>query len=99
MRDGEKLPDWPAMMLRKTAAAYLDLSEAAFEREVSSGALPMPVLLGGKPHWHREQIDQHLADMTGAGDWRATSNLYREPPNAYDEWKAQERQNSLRRKK
>jgi len=69
-------PYWPAMMLRKTAAAYCELSEAAFEREVASGALPMPVLLGGKPHWHREQIDQHLADMSGAGDWRASSNLY-----------------------
>lgn len=64
------------MMLRKTAAAYCELSEAAFEREVASGALPMPVLLGGKPHWHREQIDQHLADLAGAGDWRATSKLY-----------------------
>lgn len=77
MRDGEKLPYWPAMMLRKTAAAYLDMSEAAFEREVASGALPMPVFLGRKPHWHREQVDQHLADMSGTGDWRATSNLYR----------------------
>lgn len=69
-------PYWPAMMLRKTAAAYCELTEAAFEREVSTGALPMPVLLGGKPHWHREQIDQALADLAGAGDWRAQSNLY-----------------------
>lgn len=30
-------PYWPAMMLRKTAAAYCELSEAAFEREVASG--------------------------------------------------------------
>jgi len=97
MRDGDKLPYWPAMMLRKTAAAYLDMSEPAFEREVSSGTLPMPVILGNKPHWHREQIDAMLADLTGAGDWRARSNLYREPPDAYDEWKAQERRDKLRR--
>lgn len=25
---------WPTMMLRKTALAYLDLGEAAFEREM-----------------------------------------------------------------
>lgn len=87
------------MMLCKTAAAYLDLSEAAFEREVSSGTLPMPVILGSKPHWHREQIDAMLADLSGAGDWRATSNLYREPPNAYDDWKAQEAREKMRGKK
>lgn len=69
-------PYWPAMMLRKTAAAYCDMSEAAFEREVASGTLPMPVIFGGKPHWHRDQIDQHLADIAGVGDWRASSNLY-----------------------
>jgi len=97
MRDGDKLPYWPAMMLRKTAAAYLDLSEAAFEREVSSGTLPMPVILGNKPHWHREQIDAMLADLSGAGDWRATSNLYCEPVDEYEAWKAQERREKLRR--
>ncbi len=99
MRNGDKLPYWPAMMLRKTAAAYLDISEAAFEREVSSGTLPMPVILGGKPHWHREQIDAMLADLSGAGDWRSSSNLYSEPPNAYDEWKAQERREKVRNSK
>ena len=70
------LPFWPAMMLQKTAAAYCELSVAAFEREVATGTLPMPVILGGKPHWHREQIDAMLADLSGAGDWRSSSNLY-----------------------
>jgi len=72
----ERIPDWPAMMLRKTAAAYCELSEAAFEREIASGVLPMPVILGGKPHWHRDQIDEHLANLAGTGDWRASINLY-----------------------
>jgi len=97
MRDGSKLPYWPAMMLRKTAAAYLDMAETAFEREVSSGVLPMPVILGGKRHWHRDQIDQYLALLISGGDWRATANLYREPLNAYDEWKAQQRRDKARR--
>lgn len=86
MRNGDKLPYWPAMMLRKTAAAYLDMSEAAFEREVSSGTLPMPVILGNKPHWHRDQIDTMLADLSGAGDWRATSKLYSETK---PDWRAE----------
>lgn len=64
------------MMLRKTAAAYLDMPEAAFEREVVSGCLPMPILFGGKERWSREQIDQYLSNLTDGGDWRATSNLY-----------------------
>lgn len=73
-----KLPYWPAAMLRKTAAAYLDMSEAAFQREVACGALPLPIVLGGKPHWHRDAIDQRLADLSGVGDWRASSKLYQE---------------------
>lgn len=76
MRDGDKLPYWPALMLRKTAAAYLDMSEAALEREVISGRLPMPILFGGKHRWQRDEIDRHLADLADGGDWRASSNLY-----------------------
>lgn len=73
------LPDWPAMMLRKTAAAYCDLSEAAFEREVKAGRLSVPVMFGGKPHWHRESIDKFLAVISEqVQDWRADSLLYRE---------------------
>lgn len=78
MRNGDKLPYWPAAMLRKTAAAYLDISEVAFERDVACGALPLPFILGGKPHWHRESIDQSLADLSGGGDWRAESKLYQD---------------------
>jgi hypothetical protein len=31
------IPDWPRMMRRATAALYLDLSAAEFEREVDRG--------------------------------------------------------------
>ena len=65
------------MMLRKTAAAYCDMSEAAFEREVSKGRLPAPVMFGGKPHWHRVSIDRDLERIAGiVSDWRAKSPLY-----------------------
>lgn len=88
MRDGNKLPHWPAMMLRKTAAAYLDMAEAAFEREVAVGALPMPVRFGGKLHWHREQIDEYLAKLFGGGDWGASRSLSTEKLAKHD-WRSE----------
>lgn len=68
---------WPAMMLRKTAAAYCDLSEAAFEREVNAGRLPTPIMFGGKQHWHRVSLDKDLERIAGMmNDWRKESPLY-----------------------
>ena len=68
---------WPAMMKRKTAAAYCDLSEAAFEKEVFAGRIHAPVILGGRSHWHRETLDADLKRIAGVGgDWRTESNLY-----------------------
>lgn len=66
-------PYWPMMLKRSTAAAYLDLSEAAFEREVAAGRLPMPVQLGKRDHWNRVAIDEAVARLNGpadAPDWR-----------------------------
>ena len=59
---------WPAMMKRKTAAAYLDMSEAAFEREILAGRLPAGILLGGRTHWHKEALDRALARIAGEAD-------------------------------
>lgn len=56
-----RFPDWPAMMRRRTAAAYLDLTESAFIREVYRGTLPYPVKLGGRESWNREGLDAALA--------------------------------------
>lgn len=71
-------PDWPAMMLRKTAAAYCDLSEVAFEREVNALRLPAPILFGGRPHWYRIALDKDLERIAGmASDWRTESELYK----------------------
>lgn len=88
MRHGDKLPYWPAMMLRKTAAAYLDMAEAAFEREVAVGALPSPVRFAGKLHWRREQIDEYIAKLFGGGDWRASSSPFNEKPAKHD-WRSE----------
>jgi predicted DNA-binding transcriptional regulator AlpA len=62
------MSDWPAMMKRLKAAAYLDMSEAAFEREVTAGRLPAAVSLGGRDHWSRRAIDAAIARLTGDGD-------------------------------
>jgi hypothetical protein len=59
------LATWPAMMKRKTASAYLDISEAAFEREVLAGRLPSSVTIGGREHWRRDAIDKALDYLTG----------------------------------
>lgn len=56
---------WPAAMKRKTAAAYLDMSEAAFEREIIAGRLPAGFMFGGREHWHKAAIDKALDRITG----------------------------------
>lgn len=59
---------WPRMMKRATAAAYCDLSERAFEREINAGRLPGPVTLGGREHWCKNALDRALDQLTGAQD-------------------------------
>jgi prophage regulatory protein len=58
-----RFPDWPEMMRQRTAAAYLDLSESAFIREVYRGTLPDPVVLGGRQSWSRQELDAALARL------------------------------------
>lgn len=56
---------WPAMMSRKSALAYLDLSDAAFEREIAANRIPDGVMFGGKPHWYKAALDKALAVIAG----------------------------------
>lgn len=74
----EKLPAWPRMMRRATAAAFCDLSQAEFEREVAAGRLPMPVKLGNADHWSQQHLNDAIAQIEGAvaNDWRAGSRHY-----------------------
>lgn len=51
------------MARQRTAAAYLDLSESAFIREVYRGNLPNPVVLGGRQSCNRQEIDAALARL------------------------------------
>ena len=59
---------WPAMMTRKTASLYCDVSIASFEREIVAGRLPSGVMLGGREHWHKPALDAALARIAGEVD-------------------------------
>lgn len=69
---------WPRMLRRASAAAYLDLSPAEFEREVAAGRLPQPVKLGNSEHWSAAAIDAAVACLTGehVPSWRDKAGLY-----------------------
>lgn len=68
----------PRAMRRATAAEYLELSAAEFEREVAAGRLPMPFKLGNHEHWSKEALDECVAKLSGDGvpSWREGSKLY-----------------------
>lgn len=61
-----RFPDWPELMRQRTAAAYLDLSESTFIREVYRGTLPLPIVPGGRQSWSREQINAAVARLLAA---------------------------------
>lgn len=57
---------WSRMLRRSKAAAYLDMSEAAFQKEVDRGTIPEPVELDGGKRWCRHAIDKAIDRLTGA---------------------------------
>lgn len=69
-RKRKERPDygWPAAMRRATAAAYLDMSEGAFLREVQAGRMPGSFVLGGRDHWRKDSIDVCIDRITGGAD-------------------------------
>jgi len=64
-------------LTRATAAAYLDLSLAEFDAEVTNERLPHGFMFGRSLHWSRASIDQHLDRLSGdiTPDWRERSPL------------------------
>jgi hypothetical protein len=71
---------WPAMMRLTTAAAYLKMSSAAYQREVFTGVMPDPVRFRGKEAWSKKQIDEAIDRLVGnvkpGSDWRSRSPVY-----------------------
>jgi len=90
MRNGDKLPYWPMMMLRKTAMAYCDMSEGAFMREVACGVFPEAVKLGARYYWSRNELDKAIDKLFGNHeieeyDWRRNSPMYANDPKYHPE--------------
>jgi len=67
---------WPAMMKRKTASEYCDMTEIAFEREVAARRLPPPVVFGERDHWRKEALDRALAVLCGEIDDSAEAEFW-----------------------
>lgn len=68
MTKRQDIPAWPAMMKRSTAAAYLDISEVSFAKEIAAGRMPTGIVLGGREHWRRDAIDAAIAALTQNAD-------------------------------
>lgn len=63
-------------MRRTMAARYCDLSVKDFEREVISGRLPLPIVLGDEERWPKARLDEALERLAGKeADWRAGAGL------------------------
>jgi len=56
---------WPALMRKKTAAEYCDMSEAAFLREIAAGRFPAGVMIGGQERWRMDALDAAIARLDG----------------------------------
>lgn len=58
----KRIPDqWPRGMRLEVAAAYLGLSESAFQRVVGSGKLPQPRwITRGRKIWLKDELDDFL---------------------------------------
>lgn len=63
---------WPRLMKLANAAAYCDMTPAAFMREVGSGRLPVGRVIGKKEHWDKAALDTAIDALMGGGDsdWR-----------------------------
>jgi len=66
------------MMRKATAALYLDISVAAFERQVALGDMPHPIHFAGRQSWSKKEVDAALEVLMGGPDpdWRSQQPLY-----------------------
>jgi predicted DNA-binding transcriptional regulator AlpA len=76
MKGTTALPNWPALMRREKAAAYLDMSMSLFDRGVSDGSIPKPAIrYASLKRWRREDLDAWIDDQSAAQTV---------PPNTWD---------------
>lgn len=60
MPDGGRLPDWPAVMRARTAAAYLDVSQSAFLQHIAP-SIPKVRVTAGIVAYRRSDLDRWVA--------------------------------------
>jgi hypothetical protein len=56
----DRLPGWPLMLSEETAAAFLSVPVAAFQRAVARGTLPPARLVAEKRRWSRLDLERAL---------------------------------------
>lgn len=60
------MTDWPRLLRREKAAAYLGRSPRVFDREVRSGLWPKARKVGNISAWDRAELDAWLDDGLNA---------------------------------
>ena len=55
-----ELPDWPARMRLRLAAAYLDIGYDVFRQGIKDGKYPAGHKDGGVYFWYRHELDKVL---------------------------------------
>lgn len=58
--DLKDLPDWPAVLSREQAAAYVNLSPAAFDEAVTRGTYPPGRAFKRRIQWARKALDESI---------------------------------------
>ncbi|MFZ2869361.1 helix-turn-helix transcriptional regulator [Zavarzinia sp.] len=86
VEDIGRLPDWPRMLSRDQAAAYLGVSVGTFTREVAAGQWPQPLDRGRRKTWDRFALDRTLDERMGVA-FGAAGGEDRELDNELAEWK------------
>lgn len=76
VRPTRAIEGWPRLMTARTAAAYCDeVSVEAFRRGVGK-IWPLPKKISGKgARWLREDLDQAIDRLTGAGSPRDLADV------------------------
>ncbi len=75
-----KLPDWPAAMGARMAAAYVDLSETALHTLVRAGRFPQPIHLSeGRKGWRRSDVDAWIS-QGGVDGWAGNGSTVERNP-------------------
>lgn len=59
------LPNWPRLLSREQAAAYVGVSAGTFDKEVSDGIWPAGERRGSRVLWDRALIDRKQDERSG----------------------------------